>query len=207
MSNSLYTQAKEAFLGADIDLPADDIRAVLVDLADYGVAVTGATNATPIEITATGHGVSTGAQVVITGVAGNTAANGKWTITSTGANTFTLTGSVGSGAYTSGGRVIKIDTDEFLSDLPAGARVAVSTALAGKTITNGVFNATNHTVLSVSGDTVEAVVLYKHTGVEGTSNLINFQDTTPGSVAIAQTPDGGNVLLTWDTGANKIFRL
>lgn len=67
--------------------------------------ITGATNATPISITCTAHGYSTGDTVVITGVAGNTNANGTWEITSTGANTFTLDGSAGNAAYTSGGTV------------------------------------------------------------------------------------------------------
>ncbi len=67
------------------------------------LTITGATNATPIEITATAHGLSTGHTVYIVGVLGNTAANGTWRITNTGANTFTLTSSVGNGAYTSGG--------------------------------------------------------------------------------------------------------
>ena len=66
-------------------------------------SITGATNATPIAITCTGHGYSTGDTVVVTGVGGNTNANGTWEITSTGANTFTLDGSAGNAAYTSGG--------------------------------------------------------------------------------------------------------
>lgn len=70
--------------------------------AESGV-VTGATNATPIEITATAHGLTTGQTVTIAGVLGNTAANGTWQITRTGANTFTLNTSVGNGAYVSGG--------------------------------------------------------------------------------------------------------
>lgn len=35
MANALYDSAKAAFLGADIDLLVDDIRVILVDLADY----------------------------------------------------------------------------------------------------------------------------------------------------------------------------
>ena len=65
--------------------------------------ITGATNATPIAITCTAHGYSTGDTLVINGVGGNTNANGTWEITSTGANTFTLDGSAGNAAYTSGG--------------------------------------------------------------------------------------------------------
>lgn len=70
--------------------------------------ITGATNATPISITATAHGFSTGNTVTIIGVGGNTAANGTWIITKTGANTFTLDTSVGNGVYTSGGSVTAI---------------------------------------------------------------------------------------------------
>ena len=67
--------------------------------------LTAATNATPIAITIAGHGYSTGDTVVVTGVGGNTAANGTWEITVTAANTFTLDGSAGNGNRTSGGTV------------------------------------------------------------------------------------------------------
>jgi hypothetical protein len=67
--------------------------------------LTAATNATPIAITVTGHGYSTGDTVVVTGVVGNTAANGTWEITVTDANTFTLDGSAGNGNRTAGGTV------------------------------------------------------------------------------------------------------
>lgn len=63
-----------------------------------------ATNASPIEITTTSpHGMISGQTVYIVGVEGNTAANGSFVITSTGTSTFTLNGSVGNGAYTTGG--------------------------------------------------------------------------------------------------------
>ena len=65
--------------------------------------ITGATNATPIVVTSTAHGRSVGDSVVVSGVLGNTGANGTWTISAVTANTFTLSGSAGSGAYTSGG--------------------------------------------------------------------------------------------------------
>lgn len=63
-----------------------------------------ATNASPIVITTSAaHGLPTGAYVKIASVGGNTAANGNWFITSTGSTTFSLDGSTGNGAYTSGG--------------------------------------------------------------------------------------------------------
>lgn len=60
-------------------------------------AISSSTNATPIAITSTAHGYSNGDTVVITGHSTNTNANGTWEITVTGANTFTLDGSVGNG--------------------------------------------------------------------------------------------------------------
>lgn len=42
MASLIYDKAREAFLNADIDLLVDDIRAVLVDAADY--TVNGATH-------------------------------------------------------------------------------------------------------------------------------------------------------------------
>lgn len=80
-------------------------------IGNPSVAITGATNATPIVVTAPGHNYVNGKNVVISGVAGNTAANGSFLVASSniGANTFALTKVVdssnvaGTGAYTSGG--------------------------------------------------------------------------------------------------------
>ena len=73
-------------------------------------SITGATNASPIVITCTSHGYSTGDLVSINAVGGNTAANGVWDITVTGVNTFSLDGSTGNGAYTSGGTARQINS-------------------------------------------------------------------------------------------------
>ena len=60
----------------------------------------------PISVgTANPHGLATGNRVVITGVLGNTAANGVWTITVTDATHFTLNGSSGNGTYAGGGSI------------------------------------------------------------------------------------------------------
>ena len=66
-------------------------------------SITGATQATPIVITSAAHGLTTGARVTITGVEGNTAANGTFTITKLTADTFSLDGTTGNAAYTEGG--------------------------------------------------------------------------------------------------------
>src|SRR5947208_485413 len=63
------------------------------------LSVTAATNAAPIAITTSvSHGYTTGQLVLIAGVAGNTAANGTWTVTITSPTSFTLNGSAGNGA-------------------------------------------------------------------------------------------------------------
>jgi hypothetical protein len=69
-----------------------------------------ATSASPIVITSLIHGLSTGEQISITGVQGNTAANGSWTITVIDVNTFSLNGSVANGTYTTGGNWYQADT-------------------------------------------------------------------------------------------------
>lgn len=69
-----------------------------------GGTITDASYSTPIQITTSGaHGLSTGHIVLIEGLVGAFAANGTWEITVTGADTFTLDGSIGDSAYTSGG--------------------------------------------------------------------------------------------------------
>ena len=66
--------------------------------------ITAASNAPTIAITtAAPHGFQTGMHVSISGVLGNTAANGKFTITVTSPTSFTLDGSSGNGAWISGG--------------------------------------------------------------------------------------------------------
>lgn len=73
------------------------------------VPITGATNATPIVITAVAHGYTAGDTVYVAGVGGNTAANGMFIVgTVPTADTFQLQDSVGNAAYTSGGTVRRI---------------------------------------------------------------------------------------------------
>ncbi len=94
---------------------------------------------------------------------------------------------------------------DFLDDVPAGARVAVSGTLQNTTVTNGVFDADNMTpaFTSVTGDISEALIFYVHTGVEGTSRLVAFIDT--GVTGFPITPDGGNINLSFN--ASGIFAI
>lgn len=87
---------------------------LVVNTENSAKTITGATNASPISITTSApHGYATGAKVVIKGVTGNTAANNTyanpyWTITVTGASTFTLDTSTGNGVYINGGTADKV---------------------------------------------------------------------------------------------------
>lgn len=71
-------------------------------LAESG-SLSGASNANPVVVTTTAaHGVTTGQPVTVSGVTGNTAANGNRTATYVSPTTFSL-GVAGNGAYVSGG--------------------------------------------------------------------------------------------------------
>lgn len=100
--------------------------------------------------------------------------------------------------------VVNLATHDNLDDIAVAARVAVSGSLTGKTVTDGVADAADVTFTAVSGDVSEALVLYKHTGVESTSRLIAYIDAATG---LPVTPNGGNINVVWDNGANKIFKL
>ena len=101
---------------------------------------------------------------------------------------------------------VSIDVHDNLDDVPGAARVATSAALTAKTVALGVADAADVTFTAVTGDPFESVVIYKHTGVESTSRLIAYIDTDSGG-AISVTPNGGNITITWDSGANRIFKL
>ena len=99
---------------------------------------------------------------------------------------------------------VDLATHDNLDDVPGDARVATSGALTSKTVTDGVADAADVTLSSVTGDTCEAIVIYKHTGTESTSRLIAYIDSATG---LPVTPNGGDITIQWDAGANKIFKL
>jgi len=210
MANALYDLGRQKFLSGYISWVRDDIKLVLVDAADYTVNLT---------------------------------------------------------------------TDEFLSDIAGAAIEATSGNFANKTVTAGVADADDVVLSAVTGDTCEALVIYRDvpsasgTGdtmgtpssniqlvtdaaglftsgmergflqVSGASNggnngsffitefvdanniniynpngvnetssfswstespLIAYIDTATG---LAVTPNGGDITIAWDSGANKIFKL
>lgn len=90
-------------------------------------------------------------------------------------------------------------TNEFVSDLTGASIIARSGALAGKTVTNGVFDANDITVTAVSGSAFTHVILYKDTGADASSVLIAVFDIT------SFTPTGGDISVIWN--ASGLFSI
>jgi len=59
------------------------------------------------------------------------------------------------------------------------------------------------TYTSVTGNSVEALVIYVDTGSSATSPLVAYIDT--GVTGLPVTPNGGNISITWN--ASGIFAL
>ncbi len=113
--------------------------------------ITGATNANPIKITCPAHGYSTGDKVFISGVGGNTNANGGYTITKVDADNFTLNGRSGNASYTSGGLVYSFTAIPKSSN---GTAIATGSGITGHILiqivdSNGVARDVTQQVLSM----------------------------------------------------------
>lgn len=93
---------------------------------------------------------------------------------------------------------------EFYSSVEA-AVVGTPQTLASKTFVDGVFDAADVTFTAVTGATVEALVAFIDTGSAATSRLVFFQDT--GVTGLPVTPNGGDITVVFDSGANRIFAL
>jgi hypothetical protein len=207
-----FSEGKRQFHNGGIDWDDNStttIRMTAVDVNDFGIAVSGATNATPIVITAASHGVSNDDRVLLINIGGNANANGVFRAKNVATNTFELTDELtganiaGSGVYTSGGFLIKITTLDFINDIPAGARVA-TVELTSRTVgAEGQLDAADPTFTSVTGDPFEAFIIWKDTGTESTSPLILCLAHASG---LPLTPSGTNITVTFDNGLLKIAR-
>lgn len=99
---------------------------------------------------------------------------------------------------------IDLAVDDNLDDRAAGSRVATSGAFASKTTTAGVADAADVTLSAVTGDQAESIDIFKDTGTESTSRLIANIDTATGLPVL---PNGGDIVVTWSSGSDKIFKL
>ena len=89
---------------------------------------------------------------------------------------------------------VNLATDQFLSDIALGERVATSANLATKTTVAGAADAADVTFTAVTGDISEALVIYQDSGTATTSRLIAYIDTATGLPA---TPNGGDIQVQW----------
>lgn len=106
---------------------------------------------------------------------------------------------VDTGAYTP-----NFTAHEFVADIPISARVTPPITMTSKTTSGGAFDAADTTFTSVSGPSIETIIIFKDTGTEATSPLIAYIDTATG---LPITPNGGDIIVTWDNGPNKIFKV
>jgi len=187
MANAMFERGREDWGNADVDWLVDTIKVALVSYSttDVGIkTITGATNATPIVITATSHGFSNGDLVSIINVGGNLAANGVFKIANQATNTFELTDPLtgsniaGSGTYTSGGTALNLGPGTAGShwDDFSAAVVGTPQTLASKTNVSGVLDASDSTFTAVSGSVVNAIIMYRDSGVESTSRVLALMD-------------------------------
>lgn len=107
---------------------------------------------------------------------------------------------VTTGAYT-----VNLSTHVYRSDVASVVAGPVTLGNSGtKTTTAGAADGPDITFSSVTGSTIQVILIYKDTGTNSTSPLIAYIDTATG---LPITPNGGDIIVTWDNGTNKIFRV
>lgn len=106
---------------------------------------------------------------------------------------------IDTGAYTYS------DAHEFYSDLSGvvGPNQASQPTIGSKTYTNGVFDGADVTFTAVTGNSVEALVIYVDTGTASTSRLVAYIDTSVTGLPV--TPNGGDISVSWN--GSGIFKL
>ena len=93
--------------------------------------------------------------------------------------------------------------DQFFSSV---AGVIATATLTGKSVTGGVFDATDVTFTSVTSTAqVQRLVIYKDTGTAASSPLIAVIGSATSGLPV--TPNGGDITISWDNGSSKIFAL
>jgi hypothetical protein len=180
------------------------------NVSDFLVTtINGATNAAPIVIqTTTPHGFSTGDLVSVIGVQGNVAANSPtnqpWTITVIDATHFSLNGSQGSGAYTSGGQAADLSLTPSSSTASGADPILTMNVGIQSALDRTQYIAQSPASFSLVGQYVSqfaslAVGPVAGTGTWGAMPPASFSpSTTPTSFAAGPTFLGD--LVTWQVG-------
>ncbi len=92
--------------------------------------------------------------------------------------------------------------DQFWSSA-SSASVGTPQTIGSKTFTNGTFDGADVTFTAVTGNSVEALILFIDTGSSATSPLVAYIDTSVTGLPV--TPNGGDITITWN--ASGIFAL
>ena len=102
----------------------------------------------------------------------------------------------------SGVTVPNLATHDFYDDLSSAVvGTPVSFTMSTLTSTAGAADGEDIVFTSVSGNSVEGVIIYKWTGTAGTSPLIAWIEFTQ------ITPNGGNITIQWQATTPFIFKL
>ncbi len=127
--------------------------------------ITGASNTTNMVITSPRHGLQTGDEIRITGVLGNSAANGTFKVSVLSADTFSLIGTTGNGTYQGGGHWAALNQQTFSGDalpqriggnrIEANRKAGIFVDVATGTVFNGdivnnVFTANDQTGINIT---------------------------------------------------------
>lgn len=76
--------------------------------------------------------------------------------------------------------------------------------ITAPTVTNGLFDGGDLTYTSVSGNSIEALVIFRHnSGANTTWPVVCYIDSSVTGLPV--TPNGGNITITWN--ASGIFQL
>ena len=93
----------------------------------------------------------------------------------------------------------------YFTDITPSSVLTGRVTLTSKTTVAGAANAANITFSAVAaGLNVAAIVLFKSTGTDATSPLIAYLGNATG---LPITGNGGDIIVVWDSGTNKIFRV
>ena len=120
-----------------------------------------------------------------------------------------LTGAINASADTLKCALLKstyaptLASDEFYSGISAHV-VGTPQTLTSKTVAAGVLDAADVTFTAVPTANVNYCAISKDTGNAATSPLIALFDTAAG---LPVSTNGGDIIIAWDNGPNKIFKL
>jgi len=97
--------------------------------------------------------------------------------------------------------------NKFISDIPAASHDnGRSDSLGSKTVTGGIADAADTSLLATLAVACSAIIIFQHTGSDSSARLIAYIDTP--TAGLPFTPSAGQTVnIAWDSGANRIFKL